>query len=156
MNFEKVERQIVQRLQEKIIDTDVKFFTMPEYDDDDQTKWPFRERWLIAAFTGEEPDKDPDDTGMMVQHTDVTFTVLIKGKTLYGSSGIYGLEHQVKKAIVGLRAIDGDKFRYAGFKFVDRSNSVFMYAVDFRTRAIVQEEIEEEEGPFFTQLTIKE
>jgi len=66
------------------------------------------------------------------------------------------LEHQVKKAIVGLRAQDGDKFRYAGFKFVDRSNGVFMYAVDFKTRAVVQEEIPDEEGPYFTRLTITE
>lgn len=156
MNFELVEKQILERLQEKITEDKIKFFTMPEYDDDDQAKWPFGERWLITAFAGEESNQDPDDAGMMVQHTDVTFTVLIKGKTLYGASGIYGLEHQVKKAIAGLKAIDGDKFKYAGFKFVDRVNGIFMYAVDFKTRAVVQEEIPDEDGPFFTRLTIKE
>lgn len=156
MDFELVEKQILERLQEKITDEDIKFFTMPEYDDDVQTKLPFKERWLITAFAGEEAEKDPADVGMSVQHTEVIFTVLIKGKTLYGASGIYGLEHQVKKAIIGLRAIDGEKFRYAGFKFVDRVNGVFMYAVDFKTRAVVQEEIPDEEGPYFTRLTITE
>lgn len=151
MDFGNIEIEISEFLNLKI--TDVNTVIVPIGENDGDYDLPFGKRKAVIAFANEEPDPMSTGVGIIVQNTMVVFSVLLQSKTLRGDKGIYGLSAEIKKYLIGYRPTNGDPFLYAGMRFEQKVKNTFEYSVDFKTKGMVVEQIEEETGPLLKKVT---
>lgn len=151
MDFGIIEQEIVDLLNQKIVDPDIEIEAIGENDAD--YILPFGKRKIIVAFSNEEPDPSSKSMDMVHLPTFVVFSILLQSKTVRGPNGIYQVSNLVKKYLTGYQPSDGSPFMYAGFRFEQKVKNTFEYSLDFKTKAIVVQQVSEEAGPQFKGLT---
>lgn len=154
MDFGLVEIEIVDLLNTKITDPDVEVVALGE-NDADYTR-PFGKSTATVAFSTEEPSPTSSSLDIVNQETTVIFSVLIQSRNIRGEKGIYYVANLVKKYLIGYQPQDGDAFKYAGMRFEQKVKNGFEYSLDFRTRGMAIQEVIEEAGPQFKQVTYLE
>ena len=151
MDFGATEEEIADFLQTKIVDSDVNIIPIPETDTDVEPK--YGKRQIIVAFASETADED-ENTSVVSQDVNITFSVLLQGKKLRGPDGLYPLAEQVKNSLTGFTPSDCRKLTYSSHRFVKNDNKIFEYVLDFKTISTRVECVNEETSPYvFKQAT---
>lgn len=147
MDFGTAEIEITTYLAGKIIDPNVTVVPIPEVET--EIKPGFGKKNVIVAFASEEADPD-ENLGPVVQNTGITFSILLQGKLLRGSDGLYKLAEDIKKFLTGFKPTDLRELTYVNHRFVANEDKVFKYVLDFKTQGVrVQDITEDTTGPAF-------
>ncbi len=145
MDFQQIESDIVDFLKSKINLPRVLVKETPDKDEDFERE--FATESIIVAFNQEEPLEDLKALGMVYQQTEVTFALLIQSNSLRKTNnkqGVYQLHRLIKKYLIGYLPAGGQPFSYWGFKFIDKPLGCFQYAVYFKTKSMVTQQVDAE------------
>nr|WP_199082040.1 Gp37 family protein [Pedobacter sp. ASV19] len=152
MDFGVIENEIVAWLVSKNLNQLITIEVIGQNDSDYEL--PFGKTKIIVAFSNEEPDPISNSFDIVYQSSSVMFSILLQSRTIRGNNGVYALGNFVKKHLTGYQPTDGEPFKYAGMRFEQKVKNVFEYSLDFRTKAVVIQDVQEETGPPFKGLTI--
>lgn len=141
MDFGAIEIEIAAFLNTKIVAADIEIIPIPE--EDVEIKPAYGKRKVIVAFASEEADPD-ENTSVVSQDVNITFSILLQGKLLRGDAGVYPLAEAVKLALTGFTPTDCRKLTYSSHRFVKNENKIFEYVLDFKTISTRVEDADDE------------
>jgi hypothetical protein len=143
MDFGAIEQEIVDHLKAKLSMINLSIIAIPE--DEVEVLPPPGKSQIIVAFSSEDSESGTN-LSYDVQDTSIVFSILIQGKRLRGSDGLYSLAEAIKSKMIGFVPSDCRSMSYSSHKFVKNDKKIFEYVLDFKTETTRVSTVEEPEA----------
>lgn len=156
MNYEKLQDEIVERLQPFITAGIASAIRLPETESERTQNLPTKVKFTVI-YAGSEYS-DVNSSGYISQYEKVFIQILIESTFLYGGAGVYNMASLLKRVLTGFKAQGTTKFQVAkhhtiGQPDAEKKDNMWQYSIVFQAISVHVEDYTEDLSVILTQLT---